>query len=219
MTIGNDAFTIGTAAVAAGGANIIAQKKDVINAVMAPAKDAFVNVAEVAKTKTPYVNFGRNIKVIFVNFKNNIMSCIKGNPLKKAKDKLVFPFFYKGEQYKEWADVVGKQAALDNAAKAKKVMEEVAKTKADILAKESAFATPEAAKYFEKHAASIPGKKGFIKTAKEVVKEAGSKALNKAKSINWKRAGKYAGVAAAIATALVVAKNLLFSSKDDVEEI
>ena len=41
-SIGNDAFTVGTAAVAAGGANIIAQKKNAIISAATTTKDAFV---------------------------------------------------------------------------------------------------------------------------------------------------------------------------------
>ena len=149
MTIGNDSFTNGTAAVAAGGANIVAQKKDVIKSALTTTSDAFVTGTKATIKKETYTKFAAGLK----------------DALRKTVDK---------ETYKKIGNVISE-------ATKKAIKKDTYKGLFD--------------------------KKTYTALA------------NKLTAINWKRAGKYAGVAAGVATALVLAKNFFFSSNNDVEEI
>ena len=203
-SIGNDAFTVGTAAVAAGGANIIAQKKNAIISAATTTKDAFVKGAKASVTKEPYVNlakaaykpvekmkgWGRKIKEAFKN------SATIQEALRKLKD--------------DTREVTIQR--IKNL-KAEKLMKKLDNKRISQMAKDSAFnISEESNKYFAKNGIKFP-------TLKNKIKDFGTKTIDKVKSVNWKRAGKYAVVAAGIATALVVAKNLLFSKNEDVEEV
>ena len=204
MTIGNDAFTIGTAAVAAGGANIVAQKKEAIKTAFGAVEDAFVKGAKAARTKEPYINFAKAVYAPIEKVKgwgSKIKNAFKNSAtMQEALSKL------KGD----FRDVTAQR--IKNL-KAENLMRKLDKERVAQMAKDSAFnISEESNAYFAKNGIKFPTLKGKLK-------DLGTTALNKAKAINWRKAGKYAGVAAAIATAAVVAKNLLFSSKDDVEEI
>ena len=203
-SIGNDAFTVGTAAVAAGGANIIAQKKNAIISVATTTKDAFVKGAKASVTKEPYVNlakaaykpvekmkgWGRKIKEAFKN----------SATIQEALRKL------KGDTREVTIQRIKNL-------KAEKLMKKLDNKRISQMAKDSAFnISEESNKYFAKNGIKFP-------TLKNKIKDFGTKTIDKVKSVNWKRAGKYAVVAAGIATALVVAKNLLFSKNEDVEEV
>ena len=84
-TIGNDAFTVGTAATAAGLANIAAQKKAVIKSLFTNTEDLFIRGAKASIKKDTYTKFAGSIK----------------EALKKTVDK---------ETYKKIARVIGDTA-------------------------------------------------------------------------------------------------------------
>lgn len=148
-SVKNDAFTIGTAAVAAGSANIIIQNQEAVKnfaigagTIAKEAKDAFVKSTKAS-----------GIKKSFENIKDKLRAALKPEAFKNAKD------------------------AIENATKA-------------------TFS------------------KDTWKNLGEKVSGTISEGFKKFSAVDWKTAGKYAGIAAAVATAAVIAKNILFDKKD-----
>ena len=203
-TIGNDAFTIGTAAVAAGGANIIAQKQNAITSALGATKDTFVKGAKATVKKETYVNMAKAAYKPIEKVKgwgSKIKEAFKNSAtIQQALSKL------KGD----YRDVTVER--IKNL-KAEALMKKLDKERVAKMAKDSAFnISKESNEYFAKNGIKFP-------RIKDKVKNLASKTLNKVNSIKWKTVGKYAGVGAILATTLVVAKNIFFPSNDDFEEI
>ena len=208
-SIGNDAFTVGTAAVAAGTANVVAQKSAAIREVLDPVKDSFVKGAKASVTSKPYKRAGQAIARAYKSFTSKLAGLFKkakkpGAP--KALLDIKFPAIINGEKFNNISEIRQKAIDMARVARAENIMQQANEAKAALLAKTSAFASPEAKAYFKAH-----GQKFGI-TGK--ISRAGQKVVDSVKSINWARVGKYAAVAAAVATAAVVVKNVFFNKED-----
>ena len=223
-SIKNDAFVIGTAAVGAAAANVAAQNAAAIKAatskVATPVADAFVKTAKTVRSPQTYKDAAKattsfaakefNAAKSFLNYLRGLKAEAIMKDANEAKAAILaknsaFAGADAAEYFAKHGITFPKKEVKTFAESVKKGLNATGKTISGAFGSlkdgiKGFFQKATDRNTYTQILAGIKEKAGFVK---DEIKNSGF-----VKGTNWKTVGKYAGVAAAVALAAVVAKRI-----------